>query len=132
MGMERPDPLAEPEGYGQRRTGNAAAPDYGGETCSVQVRGGALCGKPSVRIMTFGDEQEHIVTLGFCLGHQSDAAGRRPYCTTCESHLGRRVWMQVLKIDVSRVPHEAMPEQVAQRALDGYFKDTTDNDEERS
>jgi hypothetical protein len=104
--MERPDPLAEPEGYG-RRPGDE--PDYSG-SCSIQVAEGKAaglvhavvhsgnCGKPSVLIVTWGCTiGEHAGKLGYCADHTGYATTMPLTCGICTDREGHDVAVRVFK-----------------------------------
>jgi hypothetical protein len=123
----RPDPLAEPEGYGVR-PGQEEGPDL--ETCSTQVQGGENCQVKAGMIFWAGcTVGEHAGPLPYCDRHAIFIAGHQQMLICGQGQCeGRMVIMKVQRVlPDGRIVDAAMPaDPVAQQALDQVLGDDDD------
>jgi hypothetical protein len=84
---ERPDPLAEPEGYG-RKPGWPQEEAVDSATCT---HSDGRCGQPSRWRFMLGDESEHIARLCMCDEHARQMGGLstpwRWQCLACKKEM---------------------------------------------
>lgn len=128
--MDRPDPLAPPEGYGARPGGQG--PDL--SVCSeiVDPETGERCSEPPSAVIWIGcTAGEHAGPLAFCGRHARRLLEMAPFlvCGQCQakgmpaSQAGRARLLRVTDMSGRELPLPAMADtEVVQRALDFALK----------
>ena len=126
--MDRPDPLAPPEGYVRavRPPRGAQAPVHEHSKTCVLASGsdGGPCGKPAETHMQVADLQEHFYEADYCWYHTQVAMLVGSTCTICAGHKDTDPKMRIVRSFSLRAG--TVGDDSVQPALDRIFGDDHD------